>query len=259
MWRENVYCKITFIMNVIIIEDEVLSQEELSRMIKSNFPEFKIVATLTSVKDSVEWIKHNDVQLIFMDIQLSDGDCFSIFNHTDISCPVIFTTAYDQYTMQAFKNNGVGYLLKPFSETELTDVVNRLKSFSNGKDTFKHVQQDIIQANYKSRILIRNKDEYSYIAINDIAYFLAEDKIAWAVLTNGKKYIINYTLDSIEAILDPKHFFRLSRNCIASICSISKISKYFNGRLKIKLTSVSETEFIISKARVQDFLRWLDS
>lgn len=243
-------------MNVLIIEDEQLAQEELVRIINKKFPDMVVSACLGSVKESIEWLSENSADLIFMDIQLSDGISFDIFNHVEIHTPVIFTTAYDQYAIQAFQVNSIGYLLKPIIERDLVNAVEKLDYHPYRlKELLNHIK---ISQSYKSRIIIKTGDKFNFLDINDIAYFYAEDRVTFAVPKQGKARIVDYTIESLEPLLDPKRFFRLTRGCIASIDSIADVSKYFNSRLKIRLKPEYDGELLVSRVRVGEFLQWLD-
>lgn len=243
-------------MNVLIIEDEQLAQEELIRIIRKRFPHMTISAQIGSVKESVEWLRENTADLIFMDIHLSDGISFDIFDYVEIRTPIIFTTAYDQYAIQAFKVNSIGYLLKPIMEKDLVSAVEKLEY---QPDRLKELLRFLNPSrSYKSRIVIKTGDKFSFLDINDIAYFYAEERVTFAVPKQGKPRIVDYTLESLEQQLDPKQFFRLTRGCIASIDSIRDVSKHFNSRLKIKLTPEYTGELLVSRVRVEDFLKWLN-
>lgn len=243
-------------MNVVIIEDEQLAQEELVRIISMRFPNMVISARLGSVKESIGWLRENSADLIFMDIQLSDGISFDIFDYVEIRTPIIFTTAYDQYAIQAFKVNGIGYLLKPIVENDLVSAVEKL---DYQPDRLKELLNMIKPSKaYKSRIAIKTGDKFSFLNINDVAYFYAEERVTFAVPKQGKARIVDYTIEALEPLLDPKRFFKLTRGCIASIDSIASVSKYFNSRLKIKLKPEYEGELLVSRVRVGEFLQWLD-
>lgn len=243
-------------MNVLIIEDELLAQEELVRLINKNFTDMIIAARLCSVKESIEWLRENRADLIFMDIQLSDGISFDIFDYVDVRTPIIFTTAYDQYAIQAFKVNGIGYLLKPIIENDLVSAVEKL---DYQLDKLKELLSQIKPLKeYKSRIAIKSGDKFSFLDMNEVAYFYAEDRVTFVVPKQGKARIVDYTIESLESLLDPKRFFRLTRGCIASIDSISRVSKYFNCRLKITLNPLYEGELLVSRVRVAEFVKWLD-
>jgi DNA-binding LytR/AlgR family response regulator len=248
-------------MKVLIIEDEQLAQEELVRLISKNFPQMIIVEIIDSVKNSVDWLLNNSADLIFMDVHLSDGISFDIFNYLEVRIPIIFITAYERYAIQAFEVNGVGYLLKPIDEQKLISAVDR---FQKNKQLTNYNMSELLNQLrnpgnvYKSRIAIKLGDKLSFVNIVDVAYFYVEDRFTFLMQKNGKKYIVDYTIETLESMLDPMNFFRLTRGCIASISSIDKVSKYFNSRLKVILKPKFEKEVLISRIKVQEFVNWLD-
>ena len=246
-------------MKVLIIEDEFLVQQELIRIIAKRFPDMTIVGTLCSVKDSIEWLSHNKADLIFMDIHLSDGISFDIFEKVEVKTPIIFTTAYDQYAIKAFQVNGIGYLLKPIVEKDLVCAVEKLDYPLLASDLFRKLLESVnAPKEYKSRIAIKNGDKLSFLNMADIAYFFAEERVTFVQPKQGPKQIVDTTIEAIESMVNPKHFFRISRGCIASIEAINSVSKYFNSRLKVTLKPMYENELFVSRVRVPEFLKWLN-
>lgn len=253
-------------MKVLIIEDEALAQIELKRLLNKCSAEIEVLGCLDSIEESVAWLKHNSApDLIFMDIQLSDGLSFEIFNKLRVTSPVIFTTAYDEYALQAFKLNSIDYVLKPIEQTDLQaslDKYSRLKAeFARRTSSFTPEQVDYLlnfrKPEYKTRFVSRVGDSLKYIQLAEVAYFFAEDKIVFLVTTRDKKYIIDYTLEQLEPLLDPKQFYRLNRRYIAKIDAITDIEKYFHGRLHITLTPKVEDKILISRDRASKFKEWL--
>lgn len=243
-------------MKVLVIEDEIPAQEELVRILRKHFPNIVIVDIIGSVRDSVEWLRNNTADLIFMDIQLLDGCCFDIFDVVEVRTPIIFTTAYDQYALKAFKVNSVDYLLKPVDEDELVAAVRKMDyKYDNIRNL---IESYIPTVRYKTRISVKTGDIYRFLLIDEVAYFISEDGFTYAVTNNEKKHIVDYTISSLETQLDPKRFFRLSRGCIVSIDSIEKITAYFNSRLKVTLKGRKNISIILSRVRVPDFLNWID-
>ena len=257
-------------MRYLIIEDEPLAQEELARMLKSFDPDFTLLASIDSVKESIKWLSENDQpDIIFMDIHLSDNICFEIFNNIEITVPVIFTTAYDQYAIEAFKTNGIAYLLKPIEEEELMSALKKFRTLTNSTIELSTIHSQIQQlsainsqltnlATYKERLLAKVGDNYQYLTMSDIAYFYSEDHYTFVATKDNQRYIINYTLDTLVEQLNPLQFFRISRQLILNINSINTISKHFNGRLKITVNPSYSKEIYVSRNRVQTFLLWLD-
>ncbi|MBN1339935.1 MAG: response regulator transcription factor [Bacteroidales bacterium] len=254
-------------MKVLIIEDEPFAQKELIRLLRAGGRPVEVVATLDSVEDSVEWFASgNEADLVFMDIQLSDGLSFEIFSQTEVKPPVIFTTAYDEYALKAFKVNSIDYLLKPVDEEELRAALAKFDRIISSREKavqyLSEVQlQEIIglyRPAYKSRLVVRLGDKIRHIDAENIAYFFSEDKVTFLMTTEKKKYIMNYSLEQIESFMNPATFFRLNRKYIASIRAIEGIDKYFNSRLRIDLKPPVEEDVLVSRVKVNDFLNWLE-
>lgn len=254
-------------MDIVIIEDEVLAAEKLEKMILRHDPEHHILCKIRSVEEAGAWFSQNDPpDLLFLDIHLLDGTCFDILKTTNILCPVIFTTAYDTYALEAFQLHSIDYLLKPISFSKLQQAFDKLASI---QQSFQGEQQEpkwdkVLHAlegqggHYKSRFLIRHRDKLFSINVDEIAYIFSEDRITFLVLKTGKKYAINYTLDDLETSLDPAFFFRINRQMILHINSIQVIHKYFKGRLKVDLQPEPSEPAMVSSRRVADFQAWLD-
>lgn len=250
-------------MRYLIIEDEPLAQEELVRMLKALDPNFMLLASIDSVKQSIEWFNTNEQpDIVFMDIHLSDNICFEIFNKVEITAPVIFTTAYDQYAIEAFKTNGIAYLLKPIEEEELISALKKFRTLTNTNielsSIHSHIQQLSTLNSYKERVLAKVGDNYQHVAMQDVAYFYSEDHYTFVATKDKQRYIINYTLDTLVEQINPQQFFRISRQFIVNINAINNISKHFNGRLKITVTPSFSEDIYVSRNRVQPFLAWLD-
>lgn len=257
-------------MRYLIIEDEPLAQEELVRMLKALDPNFMLLASIDSVKQSIEWFNTNEQpDIVFMDIHLSDNICFEIFNKIEITAPVIFTTAYDQYAIEAFKTNGIAYLLKPIEEDELIAALKKFRTLTNTNIELSSIHSHIQQLStlnsqlstlnsYKERVLAKVGDNYQHVAMQDVAYFYSEDHYTFVATKDKQRYIINYTLDTLVEQINPQQFFRISRQFIVNINAINNISKHFNGRLKITVTPSFSEDIYVSRNRVQTFLAWLD-
>lgn len=257
-------------MKYLIIEDEPLAQEELVRMLKSLDPNFVLLSSIDSVKEAVNWFNNNEQpDMVFMDIHLSDNICFDIFNKVDITAPIIFTTAYDQYAIEAFKTNGIAYLLKPIEEEELIDALKKFRTLTNTNIELSNIHTQIQQLStlytqpstlttYKERVLAKVGDNYQHVMMQDVAYFYSEDHYTFVATKDKQRYIINYTLDTLVEQLNPQQFFRISRQFILNINSINTISKHFNGRLKITVNPSFSEDIYVSRNRVQSFLAWLD-
>lgn len=249
-------------MKILIIEDEIPAQFQLERLIIAHFPEAEIVGKLDSVKSSVKWLTKNRPDLIFMDVELSDGQCFEIFRQIKMDVPVIMTTAYSDYAIKAFKVNSIDYLLKPLDDDEFVNAVKKAKRIKSNDipdfQNFEALLSKNLPKEYRERFVVKLADQIKVIGIDEIAFFMAEEKVTFIVTNSGKRYLAEFSLDSIEDQLNPKKFFRLSRNCMASIHSVKSVSKYFNSRLKIKLEPSTTEEIMISRIRVHDFMKWLE-
>ncbi len=248
-------------MNVIVVEDELFAYKELERMLRELYPLVNIVSHFSSVKSVIENLHKYQVDIIFMDISLPDGSCFDILGAVDINANIVFTTAYDQYAIKAFKYNSIGYLLKPVEFEELRNVIDKYQQIENRK---KRVDYTLLAKalsnhnNKKRRFLVKIGDKYLNINVDNIAYFYSEDKVSFIRTFEGADYITDYSLNDIENRLG-NDFFRVSRNMLCSIESVKYTSKYFNSRLKLILHPVYDKEVIISRAKTSEFLLWLDS
>lgn len=248
-------------MKYIIIENEAYALENLKLAVQQLRPSWQLVFTAESVEESVIFLQAKpDIDLIFQDIELVDGTCFDIFKQVKVETPVIFTTAYDHFAIQAFKVNSIDYLLKPISETALSDAIIKFERLSSRtaidfQALLSHMQRQAT----RQRILIASGDSFGFVMLNDIAYFLSEDKYVYAVMRNGQERMTDFkNLAEVEAIIDSSRFIQVSRSIIASIESIGKVSKYFNGRLKVQVNAGSTRhEAVVSAARRQAFLDWL--
>ena len=250
-------------MKVLIIEDEIMAQKSLTRALSQNFPDLEVVGAAASVKSAVAWLKDpsNQADIIFMDIELSDGVCFEIFRQVDIKAKVIMTTAYDSYALKAFEAGIVDYLLKPIEAEQLKRAVARCR-MSGGKidvDALTRAIEGAAQKkDYKERYIIRFNDRIVPLQTSNIAYIFSEDKNNFLVTFDNQKYIIDSSLDVISEELDPDYFFRISRSCIVSMKAIDSITKQMGGRLKISAHPIPPFEMTVSRSRVDDFMQWIE-
>jgi len=254
--------------NVLIVEDEIHAQKELVRLLKLCDYEINILTFIDSIEDAVSWINKNPApDLMFFDIQLSDGLSFEIFNQINTSSPVIFTTAYNEFAIQAFKVNSIDYLLKPIKLEELNTALKKYHVLGkqNKEQKTPGVSLDQIEelirlnsTKYKSRFIAKIGDQILHISVDNIAYFKSEDNETFIVTRNNKRYIIDNPLDHIVTIVDPDLFYRINRGFVVHIESIKKINKYFNSRLHIDLDPTDNDNVLISRVRAQDFLKWID-
>jgi len=245
----------------LLVEDERFAYEEMKRMMSKLRPDYELINWTESIVQTIDFLKNNTVDLILLDIRLADGNSFDIFEQINVITPIIFTTAYDEHAIKAFKVNSVDYLLKPIEEKDLEDALIKFETYKGNYTTipeYKKIEEALIGNSKKNRFLIQKGDSYNYIETTDIAFFYSEDKAVFLHTFANKRYIINYTLDQIERMLDSKIFFRVSRNCITNIRSIKSISKYFNSRLKLDFEVECPHEILVSRVRVPDFLSWVD-
>ena len=247
-------------MKVLLIEDEPRARRHMEKMLTAHFPEVTVEGAVGSVRESVEWLSsHPAPDLIFMDVELSDGSSFDIFTQMDVDAPVVMTTAYDQYAVQAFSVRAVDYLLKPIELPDLQRAIARVTSGLARKPVNEKVRS-IVQEARKEKFLIRLNDRIVPVRTADIAYFYSEAKNTYVVTTAGSSYVLDDSLDALEDTLDPHAFFRISRGCIISEQVIDSVSKLMGGRLQITLKPAytANTDLTVSRARVEDFLAWLE-
>ena len=251
-------------IKVLIIEDEIAAAKRLQKMIGELMPEAEITNSLASITAAVEWLNANpSPDLIFADIHLADGSSFEIFKQVKIKCPVIFTTAYDQYALQAFKQNSIHYLLKPVKKEELNEAIERFRKMQSVKQTsaidFEKMLSLINKpaVNYKERFIIRFGEHIKTIQVNDIAYFYTENKANFAVMKDGKRYPVDHNLDELEHLVDPKNFFRINRQFIIGYNSIAEMITYSKSRVLVKLNPPTKFETIVSTERSSSFKSWL--
>ncbi len=259
-------------MKVLIIEDEYPAVERLTNLLLKAAPKINIVSVLDSVSSSVSFFENNEeaseLDIIFSDIQLSDGLSFQIFETiSDIHTPVIFTTAYDEYAIKAFKVKSIDYLLKP---VKLSEVETALRKYESLKDSFAHLQfqeqlgsllhmmnTDTPVPSYKNRFLVKSRDQLIPVHTDQIAYFYTSNEIVYLVHLNGKKYMVDFNLEQLTDLLNPNEFYRLNRQIISSLRAIEKIHPFFNGRLKLKLHPAMDSDIIVSREKAKAFKRWL--
>ncbi|MCU0338706.1 MAG: LytTR family DNA-binding domain-containing protein [Spirosomaceae bacterium] len=251
-------------MNILIIEDEPLAAKRIESLVKRIEPTAQVLAKLESVRGAVKWFNENpQPDLILMDIQLADGLSFEIFQQADITASIIFTTAYDEYAIRAFKVNSVDYLLKPIEEEELQTAMEKFKSQqkTNTQDQLGRVLDTLMsqRTEWKTRFLLKAGARFDVVEIKDVAYLFAEDKVVFLVTKDHKKYFLDETLDEIEQKLNPKDFFRLNRKYISPVTTIERIEPHFNGRLKIKLHHRDDDEIYVSREKAEAFKKWLDA
>lgn len=245
----------------LIVEDERLAYEEIRRMMGKLRPTYDFAGWAESVEQAVCLLKEESLDLLIVDIRLSDGVSFEIFEQCPVEIPVIFTTAYDEYALDAFRVNSIDYLLKPIGERELDAALGKFERrccLCSATPECRKLEADYLSGGKKNRFLVQTGDTFRPVATADVAFFYSEDKYTYLHLFSGRRYIIDYTLDQLERMVDTEQFFRVSRNCIANISSIHKISKYFAGRLLLQFQPECPHEVIVSRSRADYFLKWAD-
>jgi len=252
-------------MNVLIIEDEEAAALRLKKILAEIDPSITVVAALESIELSLKWLSDNTMpQLIFADIQLADGPSFEIFKNIDVTSPVIFITAFDTYALQAFKCNGIEYLLKPVKKQDVEQALKKFRQLQMGNTPpAKFDYQEILNAivnkkpTYQKRMVVRIGQTIRTVEISEAAYFYTEEKIAFVCTKDGKRLPLDYTLDELEDIVDPAEFFRINRQFIIHIKAIESMHSYSKSRIKITLKPPIEVETIVSSERSADFKEWL--
>ena len=255
-------------MRTVIIEDEYPAAERLQEMVQMVAPEMTVETILGSVSAADDWFAaHPMPDLIFSDIQLSDGLAFETLEKNDIKVPVVFTTSFDQYAIRAFKLNGMDYLLKPIKQVELNEAIQKYRTLHADhslQDNF-HRLQNLIetlspgqQSMYKDRFLVKHQEQLVKVNVDEIAYFYTTNEMVLLQKLDGEQYLVDYTLEELEGSLDPKKFFRLNRQLMANIDAVDAIHLYFNKRLKVELNPPLREEVIISKVKSPAFKKWLE-
>lgn len=278
-------------MTILIIEDEEPTARKLQRLLVDIEPAIRVVGMTVSVDESVEWLQTNpQPDLIFMDIELADGQSFDIFNQVTVTSPVIFTTAYDEYAIKAFKVNSIDYLLKPVKEAELRQALAKLQSLrqilsgmqgaggaeqgvkgfeASLENLLKYLQTSTLPttlspvprpqppAPFKDRFLIKQGQRLVSVRVEEIAYFFSRNKLTFIKTHDDHEWLLDFTLDDLVQLLDPRYFFRLNRQVIADLKAVHKVHLYFNGKLKINLQPVFEEEVVVSREKAGELKRWL--
>ena len=249
-------------MKALIVEDEKMARDNLARTLSSHFPDIEIVGTAASVAETLGWLRDpsHSADIIFMDVELSDGDCFEVFRQEKVTAKVIMTTAYDNYAVKAFEAGSIDYLLKPIDPAALRRAVERCRERSGGLDV-----EALMRAlgrpstpSYKERFVVSVGERIIPVNVSDIAYFYSKDKYNYLAATDGAHYIIDSSMDTLAEELDPKKFFRISRGCIVALGAIRSVTRQFGGRLRIDAEPGPPFEMTVARARVDDFLAWLE-
>lgn len=254
-------------LNVLIIEDETPAAEKLERYLAKYSPAIKVLEKLDSVKLAISWLAahQQEVDLIFMDIQLKDGLSFSIFQEVKIDKPIIFITAYNEFALDAFKVNSIDYLLKPITFTDLSTSLKKMETLSSqlkwndekGNSLVEKLSNSALK-NYKTRFMVKLGEHIRSITSDQISFFFADGRDVYLVTNQLRKFIIDYTLEGLDEILDPKMFYRINRSYIMNIAAIQDVVVYSNSRLKITPHIKWDREIIVSRDKVGDFKQWFD-
>lgn len=250
-------------MNILIVENEAPAAEKLTWLLKKIDRSLKITGVAETVEDSINRLQEGShPDLILMDIQLGDGLCFEIFETIEVDIPVIFTTAYDEYTLKAFKVNSVDYLLKPIDEDSLRAAIDKFKKLYNDRGHFKKDFSQMLNEfrnQYKSRFLIKTGEKYRSVPVSEISYCHISERCVFLCDFQGKDYGVDYSLEQLQSMLDPRKFFRINRECIVNIESISLMHSYSSSRLHLTIKNEKEKEiFVVSRDKVVEFKKWID-
>ena len=253
-------------LQVLIVEDEAPAAEKLERYLQKYSDSIKVVNKTETVTDTVRWLKDNQdkIDLIFMDVQLKDGISFSVFQEVKIEKPIIFITAYNEFALDAFKVNSIDYLLKPITFTDLSASLKKLEALSAqlrwNEEKSKRIEQlsATPPRDYKARFMVKLGEHIRSITIDEIRFFFADGRDVYLINTEQRKFIIDYTLEALEKMLDPKVFYRVNRSYILNISAIHDVVVYSNSRLKITPHAKWEKDIIVSRDKVSDFKQWFD-
>ncbi len=256
-------------MHILIVEDEDLAVRKLRKTLSAIGDDLLVAGTADSIATAVEWLEaHPRPDLILMDIELADGQSFEIFNRVQVTSPVIFTTSYDEYALKAFKVNSLDYLLKPVQEDELRQAIDKFRQMKATytasapvddriAELMKELRHAVRQKDYRKRFLVKHLQKLVSIEVDQIAYFFSDDRLTFFKTFDDKKYVVDYTLDEVEDMVDPATFFRIGRAFLVSVRSIDQIHDYFGNRLKLALKPHLEKEALVSREKVADFKAWM--
>ena len=253
-------------MKVLVVEDEKMAANRLIKLLEKQLPGVMVLAQLDSVKKTVKWLGANDApDLLFLDIQLADGLSFEIFEKTEVKAPIIFTTAYDEYAIQAFKVNSIDYLLKPIDPKALENALVKYQKRYHAPEVSSSVDINMLQQamqmmtkQYKERFVVKIGDHIRTIPTENAAYFFSQEKATFLQTFDKSRFIIDYTLEQVEHLVDPAQFFRINRKYLVALASIEDIVSYTNSRLRLILKHSDDMDAIVSRDKVNDFKKWLD-
>jgi DNA-binding LytR/AlgR family response regulator len=252
-------------MNILIIEDEPQAAKRMESLVLELLPDARILDKIDSVKKSVQWFKSNPApDITLMDIQLADGTSFQIFEQCEVTCPVIFTTAYDEYALKAFKVNSIDYILKPVDKSELQLALKKLETLTRNNDDTRKLLTSIgdvvhkLSKKHKERFVVKVGEHLRTIDVKDILYFFSQDKATFCCTIENRNHILDFTLVQVEDMTDPMVYFRVNRKYFVRTEAIQDIISYSNSRLKLVLKNSQDHDVIVARERVQEFKQWLD-
>jgi DNA-binding LytR/AlgR family response regulator len=248
-------------MKIIILEDETRAANHLERLLAKVAPNLVVLAKIESVRDGVKYLQTNpEPDLIFSDIQLADGLSFEIYKQVAVNCPIIFTTAYDHYAIEAFQTNGIDYLLKPIEEERLLKAIEKARHFSPGLvlEKLLAINKPTSEKSYKSRFMVKVGDKIKSVPVEEILVFYSQEKASFIRTSDAHTYCIDYALDQLEPMLDPEKYFRINRKYIVSIDACTNILAWTNSRLRLKIDGIDDSDIIVARERVVEFKNWLD-
>ncbi len=252
-------------MRVLIVEDEPQASQLLETLLHQLEPMAEVAGAVDSVNSAADWFRKNPApDLAFFDIQLGDGLSFEIFDRCEVKCPIIFTTAYDEYALKAFKANGIDYILKPLDKAELQRALDKFRQLTTVTPSQETLMKSMGQAmemlkdRYKSRFIVKVGEHLRALEVADVLYFMSLEKTTFAFSRDGRKHILDFTLDDLEEKLDRARFFRINRKYVVTLDAIVDMIAYTNSRLKLVLKNSDDPEVIVARERVQEFKVWLD-
>lgn len=248
-------------MKILIVEDEQAAVRRLQKLLSDIDPQMEVLGSVSSIESAVSWFATNPApDLVLMDIHLADGSSFEIFDKTEVHSPIVFATAYDEYALKAFKVNAIDYLLKPIKLAELEQAIAKIKKKPRSEEEEESLMQKLAAAGFikrHKRILVKMGQAIKLIDLDQVAYFYSRDKISFAVLPGNKRYPLDQSLDQIEQMVDPAHYFRINRQFIVKMESIEEMVAYSKSRVKLKLNPPTEEDAVVSKERSPEFKKWL--
>jgi DNA-binding LytR/AlgR family response regulator len=256
-------------MKILIVEDEDLAVKKIQKTLSEVDGDAEVIGVTDSIQSTVNWLEQNNApDLILMDIELSDGQSFEIFSRTKVKSAVIFTTSYDEFALKAFKVNSIDYLLKPVQKEELSAALDKFKNMSgsykpaekneiNMDALVKELQQKLQPKDYRKRFLVKHGQKLVSIETDDIAYFFSDGRLNFFKTFDNRKFVVDYTMDELEDMLDPQRYFRISRSFYISVASIDQIHDYFGNRLLLQLKPTVDKETVVSREKVTDFKKWM--